>query len=311
MDCGGKTFRPDGPPAFVREGVVICLFCVHLLVRLCKTGIWIWVFCLQAVTIRDMELTGKTALVTGASGKVGRVLVPALAREGVRCVCHSCRGGEEMKRFLTPFFSGEEARGLAPLFVQADFCEAGGVERLFEAVDEIGRAEILIQLAGTFERGRLTTLTDAAIQEQIEINLMAPMRAAREFAWRVGQWDDGSGPGPVAKIINFTDIAAQRPWAEYSAYCTAKAGLTAFTQALAKELAPRVLVNAVAPGVLEEGEPHGQSPSYDAAQREREIRRIPAGRLGRIEEVAEAVLFLLKNDYVNGQVLAVDGGRSV
>lgn len=242
---------------------------------------------------KSMDLTGKTALVTGASGKIGRVLVPMLMREGVRCICHCRRGGEELKRILTPFF-----------VVEGDWAERGGVERVFEEVDKLGTPEILIQLTGTFERAELEAVTEEGMREQIEINLTAPMRVAREFAGRVLRREDQGRPCPWGKIIHFTDIAARRPWAGYSVYCAAKAGLTAFTQSLAKELAPRILVNAVAPGMLE-GSP------LSPEQREKEIQRIPSGRLGTIAEAAEAAIFLLKNDYMNGHVLTIDGGRSL
>ena len=240
-----------------------------------------------------MELRGTTALVTGASGKVGRVLVPALVKEGVRCICHF----DKQSQFLDEVKCDREC--LVP--AQADLAAHGGVEKVFAEVDRLGKAQILIQLAGTFEPAGLEDLTDKSLRRQIEINLVAPMRVAREFARRI---PGGSGPNPQGKVIHFTDIAATRPWAGYSAYCAAKAGLTAFTQSLAKELAPRILVNAVAPGMLEGG-------LEDPTQREKEVRRIPAGRLGTIQEVVEAALFLLKNDYMNGQVLTVDGGRNL
>jgi NAD(P)-dependent dehydrogenase (short-subunit alcohol dehydrogenase family) len=104
-------------------------------------------------------------------------------------------------------------------------------------------------------------------------------------------------------IITFADVAALRPWAEYAPYCAAKAGVVALTQALAKELAPTVRVNAIAPG------PVLFPDDFDAEARAREIGRTLLRRAGEPEHVADAVVTLLRNDYMTGVVLPVDGGR--
>ena len=245
----------------------------------------------------NMELAGKTALVTGASGKIGRVLVPVLASQGVRCVCQFNTQNQVVGELTEELSS---LKGDA-VFAGADLAAPGGIETLFEAVDQVGGAQILIQLAGTFERTPAAGLDEESIRSGLAINLAAPIRIAREFAQRVPNTGKAL---PAGKMVHFTDITVMRPWAEYSVYCAAKAGLNAFTQVLAKELAPRILVNAVAPGVLEGND-------LDEAQLAKELGRIPAGRLGRIEEVVDAVFFLLWHDYVNGQVLTIDGGRSL
>ena len=110
--------------------------------------------------------------------------------------------------------------------------------------------------------------------------------------------------GPSGKVLYFADVAALRPWKDYSVYCASKAGLAAAAKAFAKELAPEVTVNAIAPGIVEGTE-------LEAGERERQLGRIPMGRFGRAEEVVQTVLFLLKNDYVTGEILVLDGGRSL
>ena len=110
---------------------------------------------------------------------------------------------------------------------------------------------------------------------------------------------------PFAKIINLVDIGGIRPWAKYSVYCASKAGLIAVTKSLAKELAPNVTVNAVAPGII------SRPGEFDEGDKKRRLSHIPAKRIGLAKEVTSAIIFLLENDYITGEVLNVDGGQCI
>ena len=101
------------------------------------------------------------------------------------------------------------------------------------------------------------------------------------------------------------DVGAVRPWGEYAVYCSSKAGLLGATKALAKELAPAVCVNAIAPGVTTWPE------DYSQAEKDRQLSFIPMRRIGGTNEITSAIIFLLESDYITGQVLCVDGGRSI
>ncbi|HEY8380058.1 MAG TPA: SDR family oxidoreductase, partial [Nannocystis sp.] len=163
-----------------------------------------------------------------------------------------------------------------------------------------GRVDLLVNNAASFEHGRLMARSDADLRRVLEVNLVAPVSLARALA-----------PALTAAggaVVNILDVAAVQPWRGYLDHCTAKAGLAMATRALAVELAPAVRVNGVAPGTVAWPE---DDPRYAAgsAVRERILRAIPLGRIGRPEDVAEAVLFLASSSFITGQVLAVDGGR--
>ena len=115
----------------------------------------------------------------------------------------------------------------------------------------------------------------------------------------------GNAKSVVGKIINISDVGGIRPWAKHTLYCSSKAGLIGATKAIAKELAPAICVNSIAPGVV-------TWPSdFDESERHRQLSFIPMRRIAEPKEVTEAIIFLLKNDYITGQVLNVDGGRCI
>jgi len=246
-----------------------------------------------------MELTGTTAIITGSSGKVGRGIAFALGHAGCRCVCHYHKnraGAEEVVAAIC------EDGGRA-VVACADLTQADEIGRLFADFEGMEKARVLVNSAGVFERGAIGEVTFENAGRVLGTNLVAPVMVSARFAEVLG--DVEAGAGPVASIVNIVDIGGIRPWANYTMYCASKAGLIAATKSMAKELAPGICVNAVAPGVItwpEDG---------DRAEYDRQVSMIPAGRVGTPEEIAAAVLFLLNNDYITGQVLNVDGGRCI
>lgn len=239
------------------------------------------------------DLAGKVAVVTGGARRLGRSIVLALAH--AQCdVVLSYRHSEEAARDTV-----EAARtaGVRAVAVEADVARSTDVQRLLDsAIDTFGRADILVANAGAFRRTPLGTLTEADWDEMVDNNL----RTAYLCTHRFGLHMRAHGGGVM---ITLADVAAIRPWADYLPYSIAKAGVVALTQALAKELAPAVRVNAVAPGpvLFPEG--------YDPALRQREIDRTLLQREGTPANVADAVLALITNEYITGVVLPVDGGR--
>lgn len=251
----------------------------------------------------QMNFAGCTAVVTGASGHLGRAIATDLAARGMDCVCHYHQHAAAAEAVIEQI----AATGRRAVAVQGDLAVEDDIARLFEAAAGLGKVRVLINSAAIFERRPLATLTAENIHQTLAVNLAAPMLTSRCFVRALAseRLDCRSAKSPFAKIVNVTDVAAIKPWAEYAAYCAAKAGLIGLTKALAKELAPGLTVNAVAPGIVTWPE------SRTAQQEQSQLARIPAGRFGRTEDITQSIAFLLDNDYITGQTLAVDGGRSI
>ncbi|MBN1510892.1 MAG: SDR family oxidoreductase [Phycisphaerae bacterium] len=242
-----------------------------------------------------MKLEGTVALVTGGARRVGRAIALELAGAGcdIALHCHESCG---------------DARGVADRIVAAGRrCEiVSGDLRRPEAAGEIvertvaalGGLEILVNNASIFERMTLQSFSIEDWDRTMRINVTAPVAlaaAAREHLLRAG-----------GKIINLCDIAADRPWPEHLAYCASKAALACLTKALARALAPTVQVNSVAPGIAMFPEDYGDE------VRQRLVDKVPLKRAGTPEDIARTVRFLAESgDYVTGQILNVDGGRSI
>ncbi len=233
------------------------------------------------------------AAVTAGGERIGQAIVVALARAGYDVVLHY-----RTKR-PTIETTAELARraGAEVLLHQGDLSVRAQAEALRETVvRRFQRIDVLVANAGAFEGTPVDHFSDEIFQRMLQDNLFSALWVARSF----GVWmrDQGSG-----SIVALADVAALRPWKGYLAYNIAKAGVVAMVRTLAKELAPAVRVNAVAPG------PILFPPGFPVDQQQREIERTLLRRAGAPEHVAEAVLFLCRNDYVTGVVLPVDGGR--
>jgi pteridine reductase len=221
------------------------------------------------------------ALVTGAGVRVGRAIALDLARHGWAVAGH--------------FRAHRPPRGLVPL--RADLALPEGPDRLARLFRErFGRLDLLVNSAATFEELPLSRTGAAAFDGLMDLNARAPLLLARALAPLLRR----SG----GSIVNVADVGGGLvAWKGFSAYAASKAALVRITECLALELAPRVRVNAVAPGTVL------WPPDYPAARRRELERRIPLRRAGRPEDVAEAVRYLATAPYVTGAVLPVDGGR--
>lgn len=242
-----------------------------------------------------MDLTGKVVLITGSSSGIGRATAIRFAREGSRIVINynvNRKGAEETRDEI-------EKLGVSCLPVQADVSKPNDVERLFQsAVGRVGTVDVLINNAaiGT-DKVPFMEATFADMVEMLNTDLTSAMLCAQK-AVRIME-SQGSG-----KILNTSSIRGWEHGGRAIVYAAAKAGINSFTRTLAKQVAPKIQVNAVAPGFV-------KTRSYDNMSREMIDYFIGQTCLKRWiteEEIAETFVFLAKNDGITGQVLYVDGG---
>lgn len=242
-----------------------------------------------------MEFRGKTAFITGSALRIGRALALDLSKRGVKVIIHyrnSRRAAVDLQKEIV------RSGGRAEL-LQADF----GAKRLTASLNSIRRIfkkkkwypDILINNASIFYPTPLPRVSDATWNEFLSSNLSAPFLLAKEFGLQMKK--RGSG-----KIINLIDWTVFQPPVHYLPYIVSKAGLWTATQGLAKELAPSVQVNAVAPG------PILPSKGMTAQGKRKVTEKTLLKRFGSVQDIAAAVRFLIESDYITGICVPVDGG---
>ena len=243
-----------------------------------------------------MNLAGRTVLVTGAARRLGRAIAEDLASRGARLAVHYRSSAAEAEEVI----AGIRARGGFAEGFAADLADPAAAERLAAAVVErLGPVDVLVNNASVFYRTPVETLGAAEWDAVLTVNLRAPYL----LAVTLGRAMRARGAG---KIVNLADIAADRPHPGYLPYNVSKAGIVALTRSLARELAPEVQVNCVAPGPVLQA--IDANPETTAAV----LKRTPLGRLGSAADVAAAVRFLLEaSDFVTGTTVVVDGGRAL
>jgi pteridine reductase len=239
------------------------------------------------------DLHGTVAVVTGGARRLGKAIVLALAEAGCDVVINYRSSAQDAERTA----AAARAAGVRALTVTGDVTQASAVDHLLEAtLAEFGRVDTLVANAGTFQRTPLASLTEEQWDAMLTNNLRATYLCAQRFGLHMRAHAGGC-------IVALADVAGIRPWVDYLPYSIAKAGIITLTHALAKELAPSVRVNAIAPGPVLFPE------HFDPAVRQREIDRTLLKRAGTAQNIADASLFLIRNDYITGVVLPVDGGR--
>jgi pteridine reductase len=232
------------------------------------------------------------ALVTGAGRRLGAALAVALGEAGYDVAVHHGRSAEGAGRTAERI----RALGRAAETFGADLRDRAAIERLFRDVDaRFGRLDCLVNSAAVFPLAPWEDLTAGIWDEVLAVNLTAPFLCAKAAAPRLRE--SGSG-----RIVNVLDLGAFEAWIDRPANGVAKAGLLKLTESLARALAPEVLVNAVAPGTIHFPDEPAEYPLPSA-------KRLPLKRWGNPDDVAEAVLFLVRTRYVTGHCIVVDGGK--
>jgi NAD(P)-dependent dehydrogenase (short-subunit alcohol dehydrogenase family) len=238
-----------------------------------------------------MSLGGKTIFITGGARRIGRSLALAIARAGGDLVIHYNRSKDEADSLQAEI----EALGRKAFCLQADLADAAQTADLVRRAGENGPLFALINNASVFEP---STWQDTRLQdwnETLAVNLTAPFLLSREFARSLPA-------GETGRIVNLLDWRAQRPGPDHLPYTISKAALAALTRSLAVALAPQINVNGLALGAVlppSKGAPPGNI-----------LAEIPARRWATLEEVGQALIFLLDGPaYVTGEILDLDGGR--
>ena len=245
----------------------------------------------------DGSLESKVALVTGAARRVGAAIARRLHAAGANVVLHY-RGAEAEAALLEKELNA--ARAASAMKVKGDLLAPVAPKALVDAaLQRFARLDILVNNASSFFPVPVGEMEPSHWEELIGANLRAPLFISQQAAPELAK-NEGA-------IVNIVDIHAERPLKGYALYSVTKAGLAALTRSLALELAPRVRVNGVAPGAIAWPE-DGQ---FEDAERARILATTPLGRVGSPDDIARAVHFLACAPYVTGQILAVDGGRSI
>ena len=244
----------------------------------------------------NFALAGQTALVTGGARRVGAQIVRHLHAAGATVAIHCHRSGAAAAALAAEL---NAQRAGSALVCQADVLQVAALRNLVaDVAARAGGLSILVNNASTFYPTPLATVTEAQWRDLMGTNLAAPLFLAQAAAAELRR--------AHGLIVNIADIHGLRPLPDYLVYSTAKAALIHLTRGLARELAPEVRVNAIAPGPVlwpESG--------LDAAQKQEIISRTLLQRAGSPDDVARAVRFFATDaPFVTGQVLSVDGGRS-
>src|ERR1035437_7040328 len=248
----------------------------------------------ENIGVSEKSLLGKVALVTGAAKRIGRSVALRLADEGADVIVNyraSKDAAEEVAAQIA-------AKGRRAAAIQGDVAKRADVAALFAAIEkDFGRLDILVNNAAIFFSAKFEELTEEQWDSILDANLKSQFLCSQAAAPLLRRGGNG-------RIINFASLGGLLAWPAYTHYCVFKAGVIMLTRCLARALAPEITVNAIAPGTISFPE---DSPDIAGDF----IRRAPLRRTGTPEDIDDAVVFLAQSPFITGQVIVVDGGRSL
>lgn len=244
-----------------------------------------------------LSLKNQWVLVTGGGKRIGATIVRCLHGAGANVAIHYRSSGAEAQQLSAEL---NRQRDNSSIALQADLNQLGAIEAMIaELVGTCGRLDALVNNASSFYPTPLGSITEAQWDDLIGTNLKAPLFLCQAALPHL-RANRGS-------IVNLVDIHAQRPLRDHTVYGPAKAGLAMLTRSLARDLGPDIRVNGVAPGAI-------LWPDDDLSDKTKAsiVKQVPLKRSGEPADIARTVLFLLRDaPYITGEIIAVDGGRSV
>jgi len=243
------------------------------------------------------SLQDKVALITGGSRRIGAATARQLHQAGMKLVIHYRESADDAEALRAELC---QHRPDSVVLVRGDLTEIAKIKNLIrQCTTELGQLDALINNASAFYPTPVRTATEEQWQDVMSTNLKAPFFLSQAAAPYL--------TATRGVIINITDIYADRPHAEHPVYNASKAGLLSLTKSLARDLGPLIRVNAVAPGAI-----MWPDRRIDELSKQRMVSKTPLKRIGGPEDIALAILYLVRDaDFVTGQVINVDGGRSI
>jgi NAD(P)-dependent dehydrogenase (short-subunit alcohol dehydrogenase family) len=261
-------------------------------------------------------LEGQVALVTGAAKRIGRSIALRLAHDGAAVAVNyatSKTEAESLVREIEGIGRNGKPRGhraqsktgnARAIAIQADVSRRAEVQKMFAAVErEFGRLDILVNNSGIFFPVKFEQLTDEQWDRIMDANLKSQFLCAQAAAPIMKRQGRG-------RIINISSLGGVLAWPSYTHYCVSKAGVIMLTRCLARALAPDILVNSVAPGTIHFPDQPSTESAHELKVTEY-IQRVPLHRAGTGDDIAGAVAYLATAEFVTGQVILVDGGRTL
>ena len=245
--------------------------------------------------LQFQPMNNPLALVTGGAHRLGKAFALTLARMGYDLLLHYYSAEEQAQKTKSEI----ESIGVKVHLFKADLTQHEEIHSLFSMLDsdlQPSTFNLLVNSAAIMPVGNPRELELKDWDSALDLNLRAPFLLAQEAAKRMT-----SG----GLIVNITDIGAQKAWSRYPSYTVSKAALESLTKLLARAFAPGIRVNAIAPGLVL------QSDVVTQEEWDKLVNRLPLKRAARPEEIASALEFLIKNEYITGQTIVVDGGYSL
>jgi NAD(P)-dependent dehydrogenase (short-subunit alcohol dehydrogenase family) len=241
--------------------------------------------------------TSPLALVTGSAHRLGKAFALSLARMGYSIALHHHASVDEADQTAMEI----RALGVDCLPIRADLTDPAQISNLFTELDSILHnspfiLSLVVNSAAVMPVAKPGHLSLADWDSALDLNLRAPFLIAQQAAKRMTAG---------GLIVNITDIGAQKAWSRYPSYTVSKAGLESLTKMLARAFAPSIRVNAIAPGLVL------PSDVVTAEQWQKLVEKLPLKRAAALDEITSALEFLIKNEYITGQIIVVDGGYSL